>query len=214
MRTTWKLRLGILIVLIVAVVLTKPFWVAQIGRSLVCARDVAPSDVILIENFDVNYLLFERAAALEQAGLGARTIVPVQIMSDPSAINPISQGIAELMARQARMRVWETVPIREVEPISLNVAVQVREYLRRERVKSLIVVTDGFRSRRTALVYRTVFGNVGMHVRCDPVFGLTSPERWTESWHGIQDVAEQFLKLQYYRFYVIPFSSPRGGGGE
>ena len=28
---------------------------------------------------------------------------------------------------------------------------------------------------------------------------------WTESWHGIQEVVEQWLKLQYYRLYVLPF---------
>jgi hypothetical protein len=42
-------------------------------------------------------------------------------------------------------------------------------------------------------------------VYCAPVFGRTTPERWTATWHGIQDVSEEFLKLQYYRFYVIPF---------
>ena len=32
----------------------------------------------------------------------------------------------------------------------------------------------------------------------------TGPDNWTSSWHGIQDVTEQFIKLQYYRFYVLP----------
>jgi hypothetical protein len=40
-------------------------------------------------------------------------------------------------------------------------------------------------------------------VRCDPVFGRVTPERWSDSWHGIQGVAEEFVKLQYYRFYVL-----------
>jgi hypothetical protein len=28
---------------------------------------------------------------------------------------------------------------------------------------------------------------------------------WTQTWHGIQDVVEQWLKLQYYRLWVLPF---------
>jgi len=40
-------------------------------------------------------------------------------------------------------------------------------------------------------------------VRCDPVFGRATPERWSNTWHGIQSVAEEFVKLQYYRFYVL-----------
>jgi hypothetical protein len=207
-RTTWKLRIGALIVVILIWAATSGFWTAKIARSLVCARDVAPSDVILIENFDPNYLLFERAAALEQAGLARRALVPVQIHQPPSgppAINAVSQGIAEVMARQARIGVWGVIPIRAAEPVSLNAAAQIREYLAREQVKSLIVVTTGFRSRRSFLIYHAVLNGSDVQVRCDPVFGLTTPERWTDTWHGIQEVAEQFLKLQYYRFYVLPF---------
>jgi hypothetical protein len=44
---------------------------------------------------------------------------------------------------------------------------------------------------------------VGIKVHCVPVFGQKSPANWTKTWHGIQDVTEQFLKLQYYRFYVL-----------
>jgi hypothetical protein len=117
--------------------------------------------------------------------------------------NYISQAIAEVMARHARMAAWEMLPISEVEPVSLNAAFQIRQYLLRENVKSLIVVTDGFRSQRSSLIYRTVLAGHGVQVRCDPVFRGATPERWGNSWHGIQDVAEQFVKLQYYRFYVL-----------
>jgi hypothetical protein len=57
-----------------------------------------------------------------------------------------------------------------------------------------------------------VLGDHGMRVGCDPVFGETHPENWTHTWHGIQSVGEQFLKLQYYRFYVLPFVFRSGGG--
>jgi hypothetical protein len=204
-RTTWKLRLGILIVVIVTAALTSGFWAAQIGRSLVCAGDLVPSDVILIENFDPNYLLFERAEALEKAGLAPRTLVPVQVFPEFPTVNPISKGIAEVMARQARLEAWGMIPIREIEPISLNAVSQIRDYLAREHVTSLIVVTSGFRSRRSSLVYRAVLGDRGVQVRCDPVFGRTTPDDWMNTWHGIQEVAQEFLKLQYYRFYVLPF---------
>jgi hypothetical protein len=90
-----------------------------------------------------------------------------------------------------------------VEPISLNAAFQIRQYLLRENVKSLIVVTGGFRSQRSLLIYRTILAGRGVQVRCDPVFGRVTPERWSDSWHGIQGVAEEFVKLQYYRFYVL-----------
>ena len=27
-------------------------------------------------------------------------------------------------------------------------------------------------------------------------------------WHGVQNASEQWLKLQYYRLYVLPFKMP------
>jgi len=108
------------------------------------------------------------------------------------------------------MDAWEIILINETEPISLNAIAQIRDHLAGDHIKALIVVTFGFRSRRSSLVYRAVFGDLGPQVHCAPVFGRTSPERWTETWHGIQQVAEEFLKLQYYRFYVLPFISRNG----
>ncbi len=205
-KTTWKLRVAMLVVVILTGALTRGFWVSQIGRSLVCAEDLSPSHVILVENFDPNYLLYERAAELEKAGIAPKTLVPVEASSDPKVANPVSLGVAEVMARQARLKDWEIILIREIEPISLNAAVQIRDRFTRDHIKSLVVVTSGFRSRRSSLVYRSVLDD-GTQVHCEPVFGQTTPKRWTETWHGIQQVAEEFLKLQYYRFYVLPFIS-------
>src|SRR5437870_134352 len=128
-KTTWKLRVATLVFVILTGVLTRGLWVAQIGRSLVCADDLVPSDVILVENLTSNYLLFERAAALEKVGLAARTLVHVQASSDPEVANPLSRGFAELMARQARLEDWEIIVIREAEPITLNAAAQIRDRL-------------------------------------------------------------------------------------
>jgi hypothetical protein len=209
LRTTWKLRLAALAVLLLAGLLTRGFWEGWIGRSLVCARDVAPSDLALVENFDPQYLLFERAEELERRGLAPRTLVPVQVSAHrPGAPNPVSRGIAEVMARQARIREWDVVPIHETEPVSLNAALQLRERLAAERVTSIVVLAPGFRSRRSALVYEAVLP--GVRVRCEPVFGQVTPERWTRTWHGVQEVALEQVKLQYYRLYVLPFLAPRG----
>src|SRR5437660_2083230 len=111
-RTAWKVSLALAIVIIVAV-LTSRFWTTQIDRSLVCVEDLVPSDAILVENFDPNYLLFERAAALERAGLAPTTLVHVEASTDPEVPNPVSRGIAELLARQARLANWRLIPIRE-----------------------------------------------------------------------------------------------------
>jgi hypothetical protein len=178
---------------------------AAIARGLVCLPEEARDPAILVENLDPSYLLFERAAALQRDRPSTRVLVPAQAASGyPEVANPVSQGVAQLMGRLAGVRNLEIIPIREAEPYSLTTARQVRDFLTREHLPSISLVATGFRSRRSSLVYRTVLGSVGVQVHCVPVFGQRTPENWTDSWHGIEVVVEQFLKLQFYRFYVLP----------
>jgi hypothetical protein len=68
------------------------------------------------------------------------------------------------------------------------------------------VVSPAFRSRRSALIYGDVLGAAGIAAACVPVFApQQGPGTWTRTLHGIQEVAEQHVKLQYYRFYVLPY---------
>src|SRR5215467_1258981 len=185
---TWKFRVVTVIALILMATMTRGFWAPWLAGSLVCTEAPLPSDIVLVENFDPNYLVFERAAELEKMGFAPRALVPVQVSNEPAVANPVSKGIAELMARQAQLRTWEILPIQEIEPISLNAAYLIRDQLAREHIRSMIIVTPGFRSRRASLVYKSVLRDVGTQVSCVPVFGRANPERWTDTWHSIQDV--------------------------
>lgn len=204
-RTTWKLRLGAAAVAVGALWLTSGWWTAAIGRSLVCEPAVAPSDAILIENFDADYVLFRRAAELRRAGIAARVLVPVSM--DPGTANPnaVSLGIAEVMTRLSQLGRIEIVPVRQIEPITINAVRDVHRYLGRERIRSLVVVTPLFRSRRSALVYGATLGQAGIALHFQTVPAARDLSAWAHSWHGVQEVGEQWLKLQYYRLWVLPF---------
>lgn len=203
-RTTWKLRLGVLVFAAAVLWLGRGWWTAAIARSLVCEPTLAPSDAILIENLEPNYLLFERAKQLRRAGLADRVLVPVFTDRDGKEPNDVALGTAELIARLSRLGAIEILPVREAEPITATVADQVREFLVRKRIRSVIVVTALFRSRRSILVYESALRDTGIAVRCQPVQGYRGVNNWTVSWHGMQEVTEQWLKLQYYRWGVLP----------
>ena len=203
-KTTWKLRLTVLTLGILLVLMTHGVWSLRIGQSLVCTEHLGPSDVILVENFDPEYIVFERAEALYQAGWASRIVVPTSAaVDDPEKPSGVARGIVEVMVREARMTAPELLPIREIEPITLNAAYQIRDFLTKGHLRSVIVVMSGLRSQRSFLVYHTVLAPAGIQVYCAPAFGDKTPTTWMATWHGIQDVTEQFLKLQYYRFYVL-----------
>jgi hypothetical protein len=202
LRWTWKLR-ALLLLPVVLLVLTRALWTTAIGSSLVCEEALNQTDALVIDNLDPDYLVFERAVALYRTGVAPRIFVPVVARRDSPNPNVVSQGIAELMARVAHMPTMELVPIIEREPISLNVAHQMVEVLSRENVTAVTVLAPAFRSARSRLVYATVLLPAGISVRCSPVFGSRTPRTWTNTFHGIQEVSLQFVKLQYYRLWVL-----------
>jgi hypothetical protein len=204
LRTTWAFRVVLVVTLAGLLAVTRSQWEHVIGGSLVCRQNKSPSDALVLENFDPNYLVFEGATTLYNSNVARRAFVPVPAKSaaDPRTPNTISIGLAELMARVARLPGFEVIPVVEREPITLNVALKVRERLLREGVKTVTIVSPSLRSRRTALIYSTVLAPE-IEVRCATVYGGVRPENWTHQWHGIQEVGLQFLKLQYYRFWVL-----------
>ena len=204
-RTTWKFRVALVATLAFATWLTSGWLSLVIADSLICDSSSAPSDAILVENFDHSYLVFETAARLRHAGVAPRVVVPVATYKDSSEVSGVSLGVTRLMADMSHIGAIEVVPVREVEPISLNAAGDVRRFMEDERINSVVVVSPLFRSRRSALVYGATLGTRGIAVRCEPAQDSSDRETWTGSWHGMQNVAEQWLKLQYYRLYVLPF---------
>jgi hypothetical protein len=205
-RTTWKFRVGLVAFLVVVPWLTSGWWTVAIARSLACEASRAPSDAILVENFESSYLAYERAAQLRRDGLAARVLV--QTLTDPELQGPdeVAIGRLQVMATSARLGTIEIIPTRQIEPIMLNAVREMQRVLERERIRSLIVVMPLMRSRRSALVYEATLGRGGIAVRCEPVQGALSVNNWTRTWHGIQEVMEQWLKLQYYRLFVLPFA--------
>ena len=189
--------------LLIVITVARPIWSSAVGRSLVCGGQPGSADAILVENLDPNYLLFERAGELYRANALSRVYVLANANAGgvPSSVD---LGVINVMAQIARLAPFKVVPVSDVEPISLNAAKQARTVLHQERVKSVLIVTTAFRSRRSSLVYRAVFGQAGIDVACVPVLGHNTPDNWTDTWHGIEEVVEQFVKLQYYRFYVLP----------
>jgi len=204
-RTTWKFRLAVLALIAVLAWITRAWWTVGIARSLVCDANPAVSDALVVENFDSNYRTFERAAELSRAGVAPRALVPVPADPHTHEPNMVGTRLSGTLIELARLDRAVIVPVREVEPIELNTARDVLRVLNAQHIRSVVVVSPLFRSRRSLMVYHATLDPAGIAVTCEPVQEVRDEKTWTHSWHGIQDVMEQWAKLQYYRFYVLPF---------
>ena len=191
------------VILFVGLIAAREHWLRALGNSLVCEASVGSGDAILIDHVETNYLLFERAQRLEARGLSSLVLVPVlgsDIADEPGSV---ALGFVNVMCGISRLRNCTTFAAPEREPISLNVAKRCAEELRARGIRSVILVTEGFRSRRAAEIYLRVLKPLGITVYIQPVFGSRTPDNWFKSWHGIQEIGLQVAKLWYYRLAVL-----------
>jgi hypothetical protein len=209
-KPTGKRRLAVLllsVLLMSSVYRSREVWTLWLGQSLVCPETMARSELILVENFDPDYLVYARAAELQLAGFATRVLITLPVSTQAGQLDKrpyaMSKGLAELLSGLVQIDRPTFLPIQTIEPISLNAAYQLRDYLLQANLRSVIVVTPVFRSQRSALVYQAVLAPAGIRVHCVPAAGWNTARNWTTSWHDIQEVAEQFLKLLLYRFYVL-----------
>jgi len=202
-KTTWRFRIAALLLMTVAFYVTGPKWLPLIGESLVCRGQPNPADVIVIDNLESDYLAFELAGQLVSEGLSRHVLIPIQVGRNGRDPNLVSRRFVEVMSEVAGLKTPEVVGVRHTEPFSLNVAKQVRERLRGSSVESILVVSPLFRSKRTGLIYQSVFGPVGIKVYCVPTRQSRNQSNWWKTSHGVQNVALEFMKLQYYRFLVL-----------
>lgn len=79
-------------------------------------------------------------------------------------------------------------------------AVQLRDRLQRDGVRSFTLVTDSFHSRRSHLIYSRAFEGSGIAIDCYPVpLGFDRRNWWKKS-SGMQYIMAEYVKLVYYLF--------------
>jgi len=203
-RTTWKLRLLLISVLLIVLVCTQRWWIPLLARNLVSDTGVGNPDLILVDNLDLDYQLFEKAARLTRSGVAGMVLIPVFTSGqDSERLDDFSLGIADAMIRVARLDKAHFIPIKAIEPITLNAARQVGDFLKGTDVRKVLLLTSGFKSRRLHLIFSKVLGELGIETYCLPVWNSQQPENWTTTWHGIQEVFLQYAKLAYYWVWAL-----------
>jgi uncharacterized SAM-binding protein YcdF (DUF218 family) len=102
------------------------------------------------------------------------------------------------------------VPVTSVELLSGRIsstfdeAALMSAYARTHAVKSVIVVTSEYHTRRALWTVRRVLRDTGVEVGVQPatpIFDSVSPHNWWWYARGWQMVFGEYVKLAYYRFH-------------
>ena len=98
------------------------------------------------------------------------------------------------------------VPIND-HPITLTEARLVMARLAKEGIRSAVLVSEGFHTRRSWAVYRQEGERFKLSVNPHPYFINYKKEKWWRQKEGVRDFVQESSKLIYY--LVLGYVSPR-----
>jgi uncharacterized SAM-binding protein YcdF (DUF218 family) len=147
-----------------------------------------------------------RAAEIVREGRATKVLLTddgqLSGWSNESESNPrfVERAAAELARAGVPSADIETLP--QTVSSTEDEAVLVREYARERGLRSIMLVTSGYHSRRALWTFRRAFEGSGISVGIEPVApGAQTPNvgAWWLSPRGWQLVAGEYVKLVYYR---------------
>ncbi|HYG81627.1 MAG TPA: YdcF family protein [Pyrinomonadaceae bacterium] len=176
------------------------------ARLLVVRAELARADALIV----LSGGSFYEERARHAAELFAEGRAPLVVLTDDGLRGPWSDELernptyaeleAEELARAGVPRESVSV-VPELVSSTYDEAVRVRDYARARGLRSVLVVTSPYHSRRALWVWRLVFRGSGIEVGLDPATeGAQSPPAATWWWHlrGWRAVAFEYPKMAYY----------------
>ena len=117
----------------------------------------------------------------------------------------LTQRMEGLGLRRDQIKV---IPVPGDHPITLTEASVVLSHLSKEEIRSVILLTEGFHTRRSYWAYKQVGAPMGVEVVPYPYFINYKVESWWEEEKGVRNFFGEAVKFIYYIFRgYIPIKS-------
>ncbi|HKR61728.1 MAG TPA: ElyC/SanA/YdcF family protein, partial [Pyrinomonadaceae bacterium] len=189
------------------------------ASALITKADLAKADVIVVlANPSAFVERTRHAADLWKSGRAPRILLTNENLlsswSEKEQRNPLFSD------RATKELTGSGVPADKIEVLPKMVAntfeeaVAAREYAQANKLRSILIVTSAYHSRRALWTFQTVFRDTGIAIGLDPVapgFQTPSPATW---W--LKPAAWKVVALEYpkYLYYLIMHRSPAGESME
>lgn len=182
-----------------------PFAAWAAARVLLVRAEVGRADALVVLSGSAAY----RERADEAARLYKEGRAPLVLLSDDGVLGGWSEAeqrnprFVELAAAELKRGgvPAESIRVLGARPTSTyDEAETVRAYAAAEGLRSLVVVTSAYHSRRALWTWRRVFRGSGVSIGLEPAEGERTPGAWTWwlSTAGWRQVGGEYVKMSYY----------------
>lgn len=210
-KTTWRLRLALVGVCLAVFVAPAPVWFEKIGSALVAEDALDHADVVIADvGESPSFTVMQYAARLYRERHADRLLLTRYIPNEHLEMAGIRiprlfDEVLRVYTRELGIQDHEvdTIPIAVNHPVTFSTAKQVAAYCRTRTIRTAILVTSLFHSRRSALSYRRCFDPDGIKLISRPVESGLRVTNWWRTKDGVRTVLQESLQLAYYRWFVL-----------
>lgn len=180
-------------------------WVA--ARALFVKAELASADAIVVLSGSSAYIeRTQKAADLYRQGRA-----PLVLLTDDHTRGGWSNTLQRnpyFVERATEELIREGVPAENIKIVpglassTHNEAVLLKDYATKQRMRSVLVVTSAYHSRRALHTIRQSFAGTGTTIGIDPAqMGAQTPSTafWWLQLEGWRSVGGEYVKLIYYR---------------
>lgn len=204
-RLRLRFKVGLIAVVLGAAWLSAPSWLPLIVDPLVAHYAGASTEAIVAEGwFALDDNLAREIARICRSGQRVYVIVNEKAGDfygfelDRVGQSRLNLARAGVDTSRATILLMSHSP--DVPGNTALYAVQLRDRLRRDEVRSFTLITDSFHSRRSCLIYSRIFAGSGVAIDCYPApMGFDRSNWWRKS-SGMQYIMAEYVKLIYYLF--------------
>jgi uncharacterized SAM-binding protein YcdF (DUF218 family) len=178
-------------------------WVA--GRALIVKADIGAADALVVLSGSSSYLeRTQKAAELYRQGRAPLVLLTNDHTrggwSQALQTNPyfVDRAVEELTKNGVPAERIRILP--GVAESTQSEAVIVKDYAAAQGLRSVLIITSAFHSRRALRAFRKHFAGTGIIVGLDPSSQTPPVATWWLRPSGWRDVAGEYGKLIYYWF--------------
>jgi uncharacterized SAM-binding protein YcdF (DUF218 family) len=205
-RCTWPRCVGLWVGCTLAASLllwvTAGWWLPAIGHWLAVPSRPGQADAVVVLGgsgpraiqHGIELYRQTQAGELWYTGDNPTSGVPLLSYGESFVRFAVQQGVpAESIHLLATTSTWED-------------GQAIADLARQRRVRTLVIVTNWFHSRRALCVIQRQLDNSGIGLYYDPPHGLYGPDDWWQQEDGLVAVVNELIKLVFYwRCYGLPF---------
>src|SRR3989338_11303428 len=213
-------KILILITLFLIMLACFPLWLPGVGQFLVLRDQVRESDsLVLLRGED--FFKMNKAIDLHRKGYAKRIIIctlPVQDgeLWDYYQFKNRILGGDEISPKEFIKRALRFLGLEENAPVEIieaevsstyDEAVAIRRWMTQQGLKSMLLVTEEYHSRRALMIFQLVFRGTGIAIYPVVVNNPQyEPRFWWRHEDDVKRVLEEYVSLVFNLFYHFVFN--------